>query len=94
MPPRRREVPLANHVVEREMRELHTRLEIMEVTQRRTPDIGDISEVESEHVEVEEVVGEDVVEERLLKLVSRLGDKDNIEVPMYEGNLNVEEIFD
>ena len=55
MPPRRREGPLANHFVEREMRELHARLETMEAAQRREPDVGDVIEEESEEVEVEDV---------------------------------------
>jgi hypothetical protein len=95
MPPRRRgEAPLANRVVEREMRELHARLETMEATQRRAPDVGDVSDAESEEVEVEEAAGEDVAEERLLRAVARLGGRAKIEVPMYEGNLDVEELLD
>jgi hypothetical protein len=82
MPPRRRDLPLANHVVEREMRELHARMEAMEATQRRAPDIGDVSDAESEEVEVEEAVGEDAAEERLLRAVARLGGRAKIEVPM------------
>jgi hypothetical protein len=35
-------------------------------------------------------VAEDVVEDRLLKVVSRIGAREKIEVPMYEGNLEVE----
>jgi hypothetical protein len=76
------------------MRELHARLEIMEATQRREPDAGDVSEAKSEEVEVEEAAGEDVVEERLLKEVSRLGGRAKIEVPMYEGNLDAKELLD
>jgi hypothetical protein len=59
MPPRRRgEPPLANRAVEREMRELRARLEAMEAAQRRAPDAGDVSDAESEEVEVEEAAGE------------------------------------
>jgi hypothetical protein len=94
MLPRRRDLPLANHVVEREMREFHARMEAMEATQRRAPDVGDVSDAESEEVEVEEAVGEDVAEERLLRAVSRLGGRAKIEVPMYEGNLDAEELLD
>jgi hypothetical protein len=94
MPPRRREPPLANRVVEREMRELRARLETMEATQRRAPDVGDVSDAESEEVEVEEAAGEDVAEERLLRAVARLGGRAKIEVPMYEGNLDAEELLD
>jgi hypothetical protein len=94
MPPRRREMPLANRAVEREMRELHARSETMEEAQRRAPDIGDVSDVESEEVEVEEAAGEDVAEERLLRVVVRLGGRAKIKVSMYEGNLDAEELLD
>ena len=67
------EQPLANWVVEREMRELCAILEAMEAVQRRAPDVGDISNAESEEVEVEEATGENVVEECLLRVVVRLG---------------------
>jgi hypothetical protein len=66
----------------------------MEAVQRRAPDAGDINDAESEEVEVEEAAGEDVVEERLLRAVVRLGARAKIEVPMYEGNLDVEELLD
>jgi hypothetical protein len=95
MPPRRRgEPPLANRAVEREMRELRARMEAMEAAQRRAPDAGDISDAESEEVEVEEAAGENVAEERLLRAVVRLGARAKIEVPMYEGNLDAEELLD
>jgi hypothetical protein len=70
------------------------RLDAMETMQRRAPDTGDISEAESEEIEVEEDVAEDVAEDRLLKVVSRIGAREKIEVPMYEGNLEVEELLD
>jgi hypothetical protein len=56
------ELPIVNRVVEMEMRELCARLEAMEAVQRREPDVGDISEVESEETEFEEAAGGDVVE--------------------------------
>jgi hypothetical protein len=49
---------------------------------------------ENEDVETEEVVGEQAAEERLLRVVVKLGTRAKIEVPMYEGNLNVEELLD
>jgi hypothetical protein len=49
MPPRRRERPIPDPAVEREMHELHARLDAMETTQRRTVDVGDIIEAESEN---------------------------------------------
>jgi hypothetical protein len=66
----------------------------MEITQRREPDVGDISDVETEEVEVEEVVVEDVAEEHLLKEVVKLGATTKIYIPMYEVNLNDEELLD
>jgi hypothetical protein len=70
----------------------------MEAAQRRAPDTGDISDAESEDVMgenvVEEATGEGVVEECLLRAVVRLGARAKIEVPMYEGNLYVEELLD
>jgi len=41
-------------------------------------------------VEVEGAVGEDVVEEILLKDVVKFGAREKIEIRMYEGNLDVE----
>jgi hypothetical protein len=46
------------------------RMEAMEAAQRRAPDVGDVSDAESEEVEVEEAAGEDVAEERLLRAVA------------------------
>jgi hypothetical protein len=95
MPSRRRgEPPLANRVVEREMRELCARLDMMEAPQRRALDVGDISDEESKDVEAEEAAGERVFEERLLRAVVRLGARAKIQVPMYEGNLGAEELLD
>jgi hypothetical protein len=83
MPPKRCvELPL-----EREMREMCTRLDAMEKAQRRAPDVGDVSEVENEEVEVEEAVVEDATEEHLLRAVLKLGAREKIDIPMYEGNL-------
>jgi hypothetical protein len=95
MPPRRRaERPMPDPAVEREMRELRAHLDAMETTQRRAPDAGDISEAESEEGGNEEVVAEDVAEERLLKVVARMGAREKMDIPMYEGNLDVEELLD
>jgi hypothetical protein len=51
MPPRRRDRPrsMLDPVVEREMPELHARLDAMETTQRHIFNIGDINKVESEN---------------------------------------------
>jgi hypothetical protein len=88
------EQPLANQAVERDMRELRAILEAMEGAQRRAPDARDINNEESEEVEVEEAAGDNVAEECLLREVIRLGSRTKIEVPMYEGNLDVEELLD
>jgi hypothetical protein len=80
------------------MQELRAILEAMEATQRREPDTGYVSDAESEEEMgenvIEEAAGEDVAEEHLLRVVSRLGGRAKIEVPMYEGNLNAEELLD
>jgi hypothetical protein len=70
------------------------RLDAMETTQRREPDVGDISEAESEEMEVEGAAEEDTAEECLLKVVARMGAREKMEIPMYEGNLDVEELLD
>jgi DNA-binding transcriptional regulator WhiA len=66
----------------------------METTKRRSLDAGDVSDVESEEREFEEAVAEDVVEECLLKDVVKLRARENIEIPMYEDNLDVEDLLD
>jgi len=76
------------------MREFHARLDAMETTQRRVPDAGDISEAKNEEVEVKETVAEDVVKECLMKAVVKLGARVKINVPIYEGNLDTEELLD
>ena len=70
------------------------RLDAMETKQRRAPDAGDVSESESEEEEGEENVAEDAAKDRLIKVVSKIGARETIEVPMYEGNLEVEELLD
>jgi hypothetical protein len=78
------------------MRELHAQLDAMETSQRRTTDTGDFSEAASKN-EVgakEEVVAEDAAEECLFRVVTRIGAREKMDIPMYEGNLDVEEILD
>jgi hypothetical protein len=95
MPPRvRTRPPIANRAIGREMRELHARLEVMEAMQRRTPTIEDVSDAESEEIEVEENVGEDVSEVRFLKVIVKLGAGAKLDIPMYEGNLDAEDLLD
>jgi hypothetical protein len=66
----------------------------MEAAQRSAPTAGDINDEESEEAEVEDAVGENVAEERLLRAVIRLGARAKIDIPMYEGNLDAEELLD
>jgi hypothetical protein len=70
------------------------RLDAMETTQRRAPDTGDVSEAEGEEFEGEAHDVEDAAQDRLIKVVSKIGARARIEVPMYEGNLEVEELLD
>jgi hypothetical protein len=64
--------------------------------QRRTVDTGDFSEAESENEagQGEEVAVEDVADERLFRAVARIGAREKMDIPMYEGNLDVEELLD
>jgi hypothetical protein len=96
MPLRRRDRPMPDPAVEIEMHELHTRLDAMETAQRHTIDIGDISEADSENEarHGEEVTVKDVVDEHLFRTVARIRARENMEIPMYEGNLDVEELLD
>jgi hypothetical protein len=97
MPPRRRERPIPDPTVEREMRELHDRLDAMEIAQRWIVDARDISEAKSENEDEnkgEEVVVEDATEKGLFRVVARIGAREKMDIPMYEGNLDVEELLD
>jgi hypothetical protein len=86
-----------NPDMEREVRNLRARMEDMETSQRCKADAGDISESEDEgdvgHRE-EKIPEEDAVSERLLKVVARLSTKVKMDVPVYEGNLDAEELLD
>jgi hypothetical protein len=68
-----------------------------ETTQRCTVSAGDIREAESEN-EVgnkgEEFAVEDAADERLFRAITRIGAKEKMEIPMSEGNLDVEELLD
>jgi hypothetical protein len=60
-------------------------------------DVGDVSEFESEDEaghEREEVATEDAANERLLRVVARMGARKKMDIPVYEGNLDVEELLD
>jgi hypothetical protein len=90
-PEERKGEPLVeNQSIEMDMRELRARLDAIEISQRRSPDVRDISDAESEEREVEEFVAKDVAEECLLKSVVKLGARENIDFVMYEENLDTE----
>jgi hypothetical protein len=82
--------------IERQMRDLRARLEDMETAQRRTTSVGDLSdsdsEVEDEHEE--EVAAEDAVNEHLIKAIVRMGAKAKMDIPVYEGNMDAEDLLD
>jgi hypothetical protein len=86
-----------NPEVERDLHNLRARVVDMEIIQRHTADVGDISESENEddarHGE-EEVTTKDAANERLLKVVARMGAKVKIDILVYEGNLDAEELLD
>jgi hypothetical protein len=95
--PLRRHVdpPVANKAMERDIRELCVRLDAMEITQRRVSDAGYVSEEEIKNIEVEvEYVAKDTAEELLLRGVVKLGAREKIDILMYEGNLDTEELLD
>jgi hypothetical protein len=62
----------------------------METRQRRELETGYISEPKGEKEEVDENDVEDVAHDHLIKVVSNIGARERIEIPMYEGNLEVE----
>jgi hypothetical protein len=92
----RRGRQVVNPEMERQMRDLRARLEDMETAQIRTVSVGDFSdskdEVEAEHEE--EVAAEDAVNEHLIKAIARMGAKAKMDIPVYEGNLDAEELLD
>jgi hypothetical protein len=97
MPSRRRDRPMLDLAMEREMCKLRARLDAMEIAQRCTFDTRDINEADSENEpghEGEEVTVEDAADECLFRVVARIGAREKMEIPMYEGNLDVEELLD
>jgi hypothetical protein len=94
--PRRRGRQMTDPVMEREMRDLRARLEDMVTTQRRTASAGDLTDSESE-IEVEreeEVAAEDASNERLIRAIARMDARENMDILVYEGNLDAEELLD
>ena len=71
-----------------ELRQLHARMEAME--RKNSENIGTDDEEESSEDEREEVAEE----VKVLKMLMKASNQPRVEVPMYEGNLNVEELMD
>jgi hypothetical protein len=94
--PRRRGRQMTDPAMEREMRDLRARLEDMETSQRHTVSAGDLSdsesEIEAEHEE--EVAAEDASNERLIRSIARMGAREKMDILVYEGNLDAEELLD
>jgi hypothetical protein len=68
----------------------------METEQRHTASVGDLSDSDNE-VEAEcdeEVVAKDASNERLIRAIVRMGARAKMDIPVYEGNLDVEELLD
>jgi hypothetical protein len=93
---RRRGRPTGNPEMERQMRDLQARLEEMETAQRSGAGAGDLSdsEFEEEVGHAEEVTAEDASTERLIKAISRMSSKTKMDIPVYEGSLDAEELLD
>jgi hypothetical protein len=95
--PRGRGKKVPNPSMEREMCDIRARLEDMETTQRHIASVVDLSDFESENEdghEREEVTAEDAANERLIRVVARMGAKAKMDIPVYEGNLDAKEILD
>jgi hypothetical protein len=92
MSSRRRDRPMPDPIVEREMCELHARLDAMEMVQRRIVDAGDINKANSENEDgqEEEVAVKYAVDECLFRAIARIGARENMDIPVYEGNVYVE----
>jgi hypothetical protein len=102
-PPEEREIPrrrgrqMPDPTMAREMCDLHARLEDMEIAQRCIVSAGDFSDSESENEaehEGEEVAAEDVANKRLLKAIARMGAREKMDIPVYEGNLDAKELLE
>eukprot|EP00253_Pinus_taeda_P012323 PITA_12323 len=64
----------------------------METAQRRAP--GERTESSSEESDEEVEAGEENETAKVLKMLAKVGSKPKIEIPMYEGRLNAEELMD
>jgi hypothetical protein len=87
---------MTDPAMEREIHDLRARLEDMETSQRRTVSAGNLSDSKSE-IEVEheeEVATEDAANERLIRATARMGARAKMDIPVYEGNTDAEELLD
>jgi hypothetical protein len=88
---------MQNPEVERDLHDIRARLVDMELRKRCTTDVEDLSESESEdeagHGE-EGVIAEDAANEHLLRAVARMSARAKMDIPVYEGNMDVEELLD
>jgi hypothetical protein len=94
---KRRGRPTGNDEIEREMRDLRARLEEMETAQRRGVGAAEFSDPEIEEEaghDQEEIATEDASTERLIRAISRMSSKTKMDIPVYEGSLNAEELLD
>jgi hypothetical protein len=92
---RGRKVP--NPTMERDIHDLHAKVMDMEIKQRCTTSDGDLSDSESENQaghEGEEVAAEDATNECLIRAVARMSARVKMDIPVYEGNLDAEELLD
>jgi hypothetical protein len=82
--------------MERQMIDLRARLEDMETAQRRGVGARDLSDskVEEEAGHEGEVTVEDASTERLIKAIARMSSKTKMDIPVYEGSLDAEELLD
>ena len=87
---------MKNPEMERQMRDLRTRLEDMETMQRRTASAGDISDSESEikAEREEEVAAKDASNEHLIRAIARMGAKAKMDIPVYKGTLDAGDLLD
>jgi hypothetical protein len=94
--PRRGGRQMTDTSMEREMRDLRARLEDTEIVQRRIVSVGDLSdsesEIEAEHEE--EVAVEHAANECLIRDIARMGARAKMDIPVYEGNMDGEELLD
>lgn len=96
IPPRRgvdigRGRPETNSILLEEVRSLRTTMKKIETAQRRPPNEGDDSSSEESP---EGELDEDSETTKIIKMLAKLGGKPMVEIPMYEGSLNAEELMD